>query len=244
MFNIISFLRTRLQVRQLPKGSLLVLAYHNVENKSTVGEDLYTVTTANFIQHISIINKFFTAITPKQLFTTNRFSKPRILITFDDGRKNNFMQAFPILDQFGLPALFFITADFIGTDGYMTKKDIKHLSQHNMFIGSHGLTHADFGSIDMQQVKNELAQSKKILTTLLLKEIYAFAYPYGNTTNMNEYDKEILLQCGYQQAYIFGGTAAPEKEDPYRIPRFMVTDVLGTTFLGHVIAAIKNQKNS
>jgi len=244
MFNVISFLKNRFKVHQLSKDSVLVLAYHNVEDRFNVGDDLYTITTVNFIQHMSLISKFFTAITPEQLFTTNKSSKPRILITFDDGKKNNFTQAFPVLHQFNLPALFFITAEMIDTDGYMTEEDIMYISARNIIIGSHGLTHADFGKIDMEQTKRELKQSKEILEKLLFKEVSTFAYPYGNDRNVKEDDKEVLFQLGYKQAYVFGGNTAPNSDDPYRLPRLMVTDVLGTTFLGNIVEAIKNNETS
>lgn len=241
MRQFISLIINRLKVRQIPKDSVLVLAYHNVENRIAVCDDLYTVTTVNFIEHMSLIAGFFTAVTPAQLFTPNNSSKPRILITFDDGKKNNFTQAFPVLHQYNLPALFFVTAKFIGTDEYMTEEDITHISKYNIYIGSHGLTHTDFGSIDIEQTKKELTESKQLLEELLKTEVAAFAYPYGNEHNTKEEDKKILSECGYKQAYVFGGTSAPDSKDPFRIPRLMVTDVLGTTFLGNIITAYKNQ---
>ncbi len=241
MLKFLTHLQARIRLITLQKGSPLVLAYHNIKNRSRVGPDLYTVTTRNFNEHMSVIRKHFTAIKPDELFNTGVESKPRILITFDDGRKNNYTQAFPILSQLGLPALFFITSDFIGTEGFMTEHEINFVSRNNISIGSHSLTHPDFGKISIQKTKKELKQSKKTLERIILKEITTFAYPYGNTVNMKENDKEVLNNLGYKQAYAFGGNGLPWKEDSYRIPRYMVTDVLGNTFFNQIITAMENQ---
>ena len=245
MFNIVTYLKNRFQLLNLPKKSVVVLAYHNVEDRINVGEDIYTVTTSNFIQHLSILNQFFTVITPDQLFAKNRpSSKPCILITFDDGKKNNFTQAFPILEQFGLPAVFFITPNLLGREGFMTEEDVAYVSEYHITIGSHGLTHADFGKIDIQETEAELGESRQWLEQLISREVTTFAYPYGGADNRKEEDIDILNKCGYKQAYILGGDALPEKEVPYRIPRLLVTDVLGSTFLSQIINAIKSRKST
>ncbi len=243
MFNIVTYLKNRFQLRHLPKESTLVLAYHNVEDRTTVGKDIYTVTTGNFIQHLSIIKKFFTAITPDQLFATTRPLKPRILITFDDGKKNNFTRAFPVLGRLGLPAVFFITPDLLGKEGFMTEENVAYASQHDITIGSHGLTHADFGKIDIRETETELKGSKEQLERLVSKKISTFAYPYGGSANIKDQDIEILITCDYKQAFILGGDTLPEEDVPYRIPRLLVTDVLGPTFFSQIIKAMKNSNS-
>ncbi len=240
MLKFFTHLQARIRLLTLQKGSPLVLAYHNIENCSRVGHDLYTVTTRNFSEHMSVIRKHFTAIKPDELFNTGIESKPRVLITFDDGRKNNYTQAFPILSQFGLPALFFITSDFIGTEGFMTEQEINFVSRNNISIGSHSFTHPDFGKISTKQTKKELEKSKNTLEKIVLNEITTFAYPFGNAANMKENDKEVLCNLGYKQAYRFGGNGLPGKEDNFRIPRYMVTDVLGNTFFNQIITAMEN----
>ena len=163
---------------RLPKGLSCVLAYHNVKNCTAVGTDIYTVTTRNFSNQMKMLKKHFNVIPVGELFGDNASEKPKILITFDDGGKNNFTEAFPILQTLKLPALFFITTGCIGKEGSMTEEDIKYVSHHGVTIGSHSHTHCDFGKISIQQAENELTISKKILDKLISQETTVVAYPY------------------------------------------------------------------
>lgn len=240
MYNLVSFIKSFFNLTIIRKKRVLILAYHNIENCNSVGNDLYTVTKRNFAMQMKIVKTFFKSISPNELLLKNNSTKHRILITFDDGKKNNITNAFPILHRLGLKALFFIPSDFIGTEGYMTSDDLKYLSSHNMYIGSHSNTHPDFGAISINKTKNELKISKNKLEKILNKKINSFAYPYGNAFNTKENDIPLLQKVGFEQAFVFGKYNTYKINNPYRIPRLMVTDVLGITFFNQLITTIKN----
>jgi peptidoglycan/xylan/chitin deacetylase (PgdA/CDA1 family) len=242
MKNPFALFRTYLQLKTISRNATLVLAYHNIIDATHVGSDQYSVTTANFFSHLRILKKFFTVISPREFPLKPSSRKPGVLITFDDGKLNNYTEALPILSKFNLPAFFFITTDYIGKQGYMSEEQIKHATGARVSIGSHSVTHPDFGAIDNMQTIHELIESKKILDSLTGADTFSFAYPYGNIQNIKEPDKDFLKQAGYRYAFLFGTTNHYRIEDPYRIPRLAVTDVLGTTLLQQIVATFLMQK--
>jgi peptidoglycan/xylan/chitin deacetylase (PgdA/CDA1 family) len=223
-------------------GLRLVLAYHNITDQLTTGSDLYSVTTHNFIEHLTLLKKKYTIIEPRHLFETSGSRRPQIIITFDDGKKNNITQAFPILDRLRIPAVFFICSGFIGADGCMTAGDIRHMAGRSMIIGSHSHTHPDFGALSPKKTGQELRTSAQILSDLISRDITDFAYPYGNRYNMKESDKEALAACGFARAMMLGGSKPPDPDDPFRIPRMLVTDVRGTTLISQISGTLKKQR--
>ena len=67
--------------------------------------------------------------------------KPGILITFDDGLENNYLNAAPELEKHGLTGWFFISSGLIGTPGYMTWTQVKDLQKRGHIIGCHTWSH-------------------------------------------------------------------------------------------------------
>ena len=68
-----------------------------------------------------------------------------VAITFDDGYRDNLTVALPLLEKFGLPMTLFVTAGFVGREGYLSKEELREISKHPLVtIGAHGLSHRDF----------------------------------------------------------------------------------------------------
>jgi peptidoglycan/xylan/chitin deacetylase (PgdA/CDA1 family) len=64
------------------------------------GDDLYSVTSGNFREQLSMLADLYTIVGPED--ATRFFPNPTILITFDDGRINNSELAIPLLSILGL----------------------------------------------------------------------------------------------------------------------------------------------
>ena len=102
----------------------LVLMYHRVLNEheitNTYSHPGIFVGRDSFERHIKYIKKHFNPVTLDQFVShlENQMPFPDItcLITFDDGWKDNFTNAFPILQKYQVPAVIFLTTNYIGAE--------------------------------------------------------------------------------------------------------------------------------
>jgi len=80
------------------------------------------VTPDTFNQHLQFLNERFTVISLKELLVNlvNKkdmsFEKPVCVITFDDGWKDFYDYAFPLLHKYHLPATVFLPTGYVGTN--------------------------------------------------------------------------------------------------------------------------------
>ena len=92
------------------------------------------------------------------------FWERQVAITFDDGYLDNYRHAFPILQEAGLAATFFVTPEDVGKQGFMTWEMLREMAAVPGFeIGSHSLEHKPLSDIPEQEAWTSLVASKKIL---------------------------------------------------------------------------------
>ena len=126
-------------------------------------------------------------------------TKKQIIITFDDGYKDVFINALPILKKYNFKATCFFVTNLIGQENnwdikkknflrkeIMSTNDISHWISSGMDIGSHSHNHIDLTKISEQNLLNELEFSKKILEDKFNNISNIFCYPYGKV-NKNVY---------------------------------------------------------
>lgn len=121
-------------------------------------------------------------------------------ITFDDGYRDNYLHALPVLQELGLRATIFVTVNYLDTcdlfpweslrqgeggtpaeeDLPLTWTQVKEMQASGVFqIGSHTLTHPFLTMIDRQAAQREIALSKQILEQRLGELVTTFCYPAG-----------------------------------------------------------------
>jgi Polysaccharide deacetylase len=111
-----------------------------------------------------------------------------VILNFDDGRKNQFTEAKPILDTYGFKATFYVVCNYIGNKpGYMDWNEVKQLNQEGHDIGSHSMNHLHLDELSKKNVKFEVAQSKKCLEDHGIV-VTSFAYPF----NQGSDDKKVI----------------------------------------------------
>jgi peptidoglycan/xylan/chitin deacetylase (PgdA/CDA1 family) len=105
------------------KARLLVGCYHGVVSRDhSANPSLYgnTVSEKEFAWQLEQLGRWFEftdlAGVRKWLSSGGRPKKPPVLISFDDGYQNNLTIAAPVLRRAGVPAVFFLTTGYIGTD--------------------------------------------------------------------------------------------------------------------------------
>ncbi|QCJ42212.1 polysaccharide deacetylase family protein [Bacillus sp. S3] len=161
-----------------------ILMYHAIDDYKGEGmKDLF-VTPANFEAQMRYLKENgYTLLTFERWDEINKVNKP-ILVTFDDGMKNN-LNAFRILqelkdERFQPAATEYVVAGNIDSSPYyLSADDIKEMVNSGIFsIQSHTMSHAELPEI--KNFEEELKTSKIKLEQLTGKPVIAIAYPFGH----------------------------------------------------------------
>jgi peptidoglycan/xylan/chitin deacetylase (PgdA/CDA1 family) len=150
---------------------------------------------------------------------------PRALaLTFDDGHTSNHDIALPILLEHRLKATFFITAGCIGTGETMNWQEIRALHSAGMEIGSHTLTHRAPATLDDDDLRYELHESRRMLEDGLGAQVTSISSPTGF---FNPRMCLIAREVGYR-ALCFGQVGlAADNGDPFALKRLAVKRAMG-----------------
>ncbi len=218
--------KTILARKQVP-----ILCYHQVRNwkerDGKVGKD-YIVEVQNFKDQIQmLVDSGYHTILPDQLYAylnngTPLPSKP-IMLTFDDTDLDQFTTVNPILKKNGYKAVYFIMTVSIGKKGkfvdYMSKEQIKQLSDEGNVIGSHTYDHKNFKKYAGKDWEEQLDKPTKKLEEITGKKITEFAYPFGlwNAEGIPE-----LKKRGFRMAYQLS-TKRDEKDPLFTIRRIIAS---------------------
>ena len=153
-----------------------------------------------------------------------------VLVTMDDGFGSIASVAAPILREYGIPSVAYITTEAIGNaaagmgagEPFLTWDQVAGLSADGMTIGSHGHTHRSMAKLEPHDVREEGQRSKRLIEACLGKEVASFAYPFGMRNDENPVTARIMTECGYSSVFISQhGTIRPGT-NPLRLPRIKV----------------------
>ncbi len=141
--------------------------------------------------------------------STNRNVKKTVIISFDDGYKNFYEYALPILRKYDLTATVFIPTNLIGESEsiefndkpLMTWGELKESKKKGISIGSHSCTHRLLVELEEEHLANELIESKNKIEQRLDQKCTLFSYPYkfpeGNIAFTRLF-REVFERSGYE----------------------------------------------
>ena len=216
-------------MKQSIKSHTPILAYHSIDNSGSI----ISTTPERFRNQMQYLKESsFNIISLCEVVTCiheNRLFPPRsVAITFDDGFKNIYDVAYPVLKEFGFKATVFLVSGYCGKNNQwegqpggipafdlMSWDEITKMADDGIDFGAHTVTHPDLLKLSVDNVTEEISNSKTMIQKHLQKDILLFAYPYGSR---NEDIKKVVKDR-------FSGACSTElgfvtsKSDIYSLPR-------------------------
>ncbi len=206
-----------------------IIMYHSIEAKAADKKNLLVVGAAAFEEQMRFLREHkYNVISLKELanLIKNKLPIPpkTVVITFDDGYKNNLTVALPVLKRYNLPATIFVAPTEISrVPYYLNWEELKSLSETPLIdIGAHSMSHAFLPGIkDENTLIYEIRGSKKMLEKKLGKNISLFSYPAGG---FNKKIRQIVIDSGYLAAVTSKPGIGYPSNDIYALKRIRISE--------------------
>jgi len=179
----------------MPK-TIPILMYHSLDTERF--KDKMAISKELFEKQMKFLANSFQAITLEESISVKSqegLFGGKAVITFDDGYLDNYTEAFPILQQYKIPAVFFVSPDKIGQKGYMNINMLREMHQTpGIEIGSHGLYHESLADVSSERAEKSIVESKKSLEKMLMVQAVVLSNPSRYLLNKR--------RCFYFRCYI------------------------------------------
>ena len=226
------------RLHQLLLGNAAVIVtFHRVNN--IAGGDGLTCSVEGFERYCRFFANYFNVLSLRDLIGKIESGAPLngdLAITFDDGYRDNYQFAAPLLKTFGLPATFFVVSQFIGTEfvqwwdrnlsvpqTWMTWDEVRFLHCEGFEIGAHSRTHANLGEACEEKAREEIFGSRFELEDRLSTPVDLFAYPYGRENHISEENREIVKAAGFRCCCSCFGGVNGRGTDPFHLRRISIS---------------------
>lgn len=200
--------------------SFVALMYHRITGSLEPGE--LVVPPEKFSDQMFWLKEHCVVLGSADLSGSKVFAAAgecKVLVTFDDGYRDNYLNAFPVLKELGLGALIFLITGMIGTGtsrpryshlpapDMMSWEEAREMSKKGIFFGAHTVNHPHLPALSEKQQEEEVSSSiMAVEHNIPVTQSPVFCYPYG------EYDSvtlEVLRRLGVSLAF----TVEPGKND-------------------------------
>lgn len=117
----------------------------------------------------------------------------------------------------------------------MTRAELQQLAAAGMTIGAHTLTHPILTQLPSELALNEIVESRSRLEAAVGREVWAFAYPFGDETSVTPEVVAMAQKARFEAAFVNTGGGLGAKLPWHAIPRVHVTNEMGLAeFEAHV----------
>ncbi|HBN83429.1 MAG TPA: hypothetical protein DDZ89_06250 [Clostridiales bacterium] len=195
---------------------LPILMYHSISDHP-IGLEYLSVRSCDFNSQMKyLMENNYTPLDLNQIHLARYYKKP-IIITFDDGYRDNYLVAYSILKEYGFKATIMLIVNNINRSGYMSQAQIKKMSDLISFQ-CHTASHCDLYKTPEKDYYKEYITSKSNLEAIAGKPVYALSYPFGR------YNDSLirLLSEHYQVALCSNPGFYNEKDGPYKLRRITI----------------------
>lgn len=208
--------------RQRTRGRGRILCYHSVGQPAFGVND---VTPAQFRRHIELALKDgYRFVRAADIAATGGGEKD-LAITFDDAATSVATAAEPILSDYNIPSTLFAVSGWCdhatpwARENLLSWNGLGDLLSKGVEIGSHSVTHPDFGWIGQDQAADELEASRRAIERHLGFAPDTFAIPLGQSMNWTPAAGKAAAAAGYKIIYAQAEDTRPEGT----VPRTFVT---------------------
>jgi peptidoglycan/xylan/chitin deacetylase (PgdA/CDA1 family) len=191
-------------------GSARIFVYHSVSDSPT---NAFAVTTEDFDRQIGYLTEHYSVRSVDAIVALLASGQPvpprTVAVTIDDGFKDAFTHAFPVLRRYDVPATIFLPTAFIGTQGasdklplsdFMSWDEVREMTRHGVSFGSHTVDHPSLASLSHREAQHQIERSKARLEDELGTEVTGFSYPYGTARDFGTDVAELVKAAGYSWA--------------------------------------------
>jgi peptidoglycan/xylan/chitin deacetylase (PgdA/CDA1 family) len=160
-------------------------------------------------------------------------------LSFDDGFRNIFVNAVPVLNTLSVPALFFVPTAFVDADRLLAQAychtidyramiemirwaDLREMVSAGFEVGSHTRSHARLSAISNRPeiLEREIQGSKQDLEAQLGGPCRYISWPYGERRDVDTISLKMIQRAGYRGCFsAVRGSVRPGHTDVFRMPR-------------------------
>lgn len=220
-------------IEKFYKKEIPILMYHRLIN-SEEDKGVHTIyyDVNKFEEQLKYLKENnFKTITFKDLYQLSKEGRKKekyIILTFDDGYKDNYELLFPLLKKYDMKAVIYMVShleynkwDVEKTNekkfDLMTVEQIKEMYASGLVeFGGHTMHHVKLDKFSENEQKKEIEGNKKYLEDILNTELYSFAYPFGY---FNETSKKVVKDLGFKYGLATNSGPFYIEDDLYQIRR-------------------------
>lgn len=214
-----------------------ILMYHSISKSGNPRFKDLCVPPALFSAQIDYLyHRAYTFLNVTQLVNalTGKAPLPErpVVLTFDDGFADFYLNALPILSRYNITATLYITTGFVeSTSGWLrweretgqpmlTWSQIAEINDSDIECGVHTHSHPKLDILPLAMARNDILRSKDLLEQHLGQEVTSFAYPFGYYTPDV---RQLVKQAGFTSACAVNFAMCSAKADRFALERLMVT---------------------
>lgn len=166
-----------------------------------------------------------------------RLSRPTAFLTFDDGFRDNYETALPLLREHGFAAFVFVLPPLLDGGGAFVWPEVaedqrrfpatmrsvtwamlEEMREGGFVVGSHTLTHSHLDRLEGEALREELWDSRRRIKERL-GSCDTIAYPFGDWSPAVA---AAAAECGYSFAFTLPTARGQRRAAPLSIPRINV----------------------
>jgi peptidoglycan/xylan/chitin deacetylase (PgdA/CDA1 family) len=200
------------------------LMYHELELPGRALCD----SSAGYVRYIVLASEFEKQMAwlqsqDRQAVSVDQYlSAPRsraTVLTFDDGCETDLIIAAPLLKRLNFNATFYVTVGFLGKYGYLSRAQVRELSDLGFDIGCHSMTHPHLNDVPAENLPSEIVAPKMELEQITGRPVKHFSCPGGR---WNAQVLEVAHQAGYISVSTSDARVNTAKTDRFALGRVAV----------------------